>query len=176
MIRRTLSILLLLWAIGFIWFAMALPQPAGAEKTQAVVVLTGGSGRIARGVEALRSGWAERMLVSGVAREVKPHEFAVEHSVRPALMACCVTLGYEATDTASNARETAAWLAAEKVRSVRLVTSDWHMRRAALELGRLAPDGMLIVRDAVQSRLSFRMLFLEYHKFLSRLVLGAFGA
>ena len=175
MIRRILAIVLLAWALGFVWFAIALPQPATPGKTQAVVVLTGGPGRIARGVEALRNGWADRMFVSGVAREVKPREFAAEHAVRPALMACCVTLGFEATDTVGNGEEVAGWLQREKITSVRLVTSDWHMRRAALELGRRTPPETLMVRDAVQTRPSLKMLFLEYHKYLSRLLLGAVG-
>ena len=38
MIRRILALAIVLWACGFLWFAMALPQPAGAEKTDAVVV------------------------------------------------------------------------------------------------------------------------------------------
>jgi uncharacterized SAM-binding protein YcdF (DUF218 family) len=175
MIRRFFSVLLLLWAIGFVWFAIALPLPAPAGKTEAVAVLTGGPGRIARGIEVLDRRWAARLFVSGVAREVKPHEFALEHAVKPRLMACCVTLGYEATDTIGNAREIAAWLKREKIGTLRLVTSDWHMRRAALEVARQAPRGTVIVPDAVRTRMSLRMIFLEYHKLLSRLVLGAIG-
>ena len=38
MIRRTLALAIVLWAFGFLWFAMALPQPAGAERTDAIVV------------------------------------------------------------------------------------------------------------------------------------------
>ena len=38
MIRRVLSLVLVLWALGFVWFAMALPQPANGRKTDAIVV------------------------------------------------------------------------------------------------------------------------------------------
>ncbi len=38
------------------------------------------------------------------------------------------------------AREAAEWVARNKILSVRLVTTDWHMRRAAMELGGLLPD------------------------------------
>lgn len=175
MIRRSISVVLLGWMIGFVWFAIALPQPAPAARSDAVVVLTGGGGRIARGLEVLGKGWAGRMFVSGVAREVKPGEFAAEHAVQPDMMACCVTLGYEATDTVGNAREVAQWVAREKIGSLRLVTNDWHMRRAAMEISRAAPPGTRVISDAVRSQFSLRMLFLEYHKFLSRLVLGAVG-
>jgi len=131
-IRRVLSLVVVLWACGFLWFAMALPQPADAQKTDAIVVPTGGGGRIQRGLELLGQGQARQMLVSGVDEEVRPNEFAVEYRVPAQTMACCVTLGFAALDTRGNARETSEWVAQRKVRSLRLVTSDWHMRRAAL--------------------------------------------
>lgn len=167
MLQRLLAIVLLAWAAGFVVFAMALPQPAAEGKSDAAVVVTGGTGRVARGLEALRSGWVERLFVSGVGGEVKPHEFAAEYKVRSALMACCVTLGYQAVDTRSNALETADWIARNKVRSVRLVTNDWHMRRAAAELRATVPANVAIVEDAVPTQPSLRILFKEYHKLLA---------
>jgi uncharacterized SAM-binding protein YcdF (DUF218 family) len=173
--RRIFAALLLAWALGFVWFAVNLPQPLGAGKSDGVVVLTGGRGRIDRGLEALRRGWAERLLVSGVGREVKPHEFAAEYKVNSSLMACCVTLGYEAVDTRSNADETAGWIKINRIGSVRLVTSDWHMRRAALELRRTAPASITIYEDAVMTQPSLRILVLEYHKLLARLIVRPLG-
>jgi uncharacterized SAM-binding protein YcdF (DUF218 family) len=167
MLRRAISLVLIVWALGFVWFAVFLPGPAGTQKTDAVVVPTGGEGRIDRGLEALRRGWARRMLVSGVDREVKPHEFAVHYKVSPALMKCCVTLGFDSVDTRTNAAESARWITSGKVKSVRLITTDWHMRRAAGELGRTAPEGTTIIRDAVPSRPSLFILFLEYHKLIA---------
>ena len=167
MIRRVLSLVFVLWALGFLWFAMALPQPAGAQKTDAIVVPTGSGGRIQRGLELLHKGAARQMLVTGVDEEVRPNEFAVEYSVPARTMACCVTLGFAALDTRGNARETAEWVAQRKVRSLRLVTSDWHMRRAALELENALPDDTTVLRDAVRTEPSLRTLFLEYHKLLA---------
>ena len=172
MLRRLAAFLLLAWVMGFLWFALALPQPRGRARTDAVVVLTGGAGRIERGLEALRQGWAARMLVSGVDREVRPHEFALEYEVPERTMQCCVTLGFQSYDTRSNAVETAAWVSQGKVRSLRLVTSDWHMRRAAWELAHRLPANMVLVEDAVPTRPSLRILVLEYHKYMARLALG----
>jgi uncharacterized SAM-binding protein YcdF (DUF218 family) len=168
MIRRLTSLILLAWALGFAWFAIALPQPAHKARTDAVVVLTGGTGRVTRGVAVLHEGEAKRLFVSGVDKTVKPHEFAVEYKVSAAEMACCVELGFAATDTQSNASETARWVAASKVKSIRLVTNDWHMRRAELELERTLPAGVTILPDAVPSQPSMRTLFTEYHKLLAR--------
>lgn len=170
-----ISALLLAWAIGFIWFAVALAQPSDDVRTDGVVVLTGGKGRIDRGLEALRQGWAPKLLVSGVDRNVKPHEFAIEYRIGSLQMACCVTLGFAATDTATNARETADWISGQQLRSVRVVTSDWHMRRAVLELRKEVPAAVTIVEDAVPTQPSLRMLFLEYHKLLARLAWRTVG-
>ncbi len=173
MIRRLLSLLFLVWALGFLWFVVALPQPAEeGVTTDAVIVPTGGPGRIARGLAVLKAGEAERMLVSGVDPEVRPQEFAAQFGVSPREMACCITLGFAAVDTRSNAAETAKWVAQNEVRSLRLVTTDWHMRRAAGELDRTLPGHVTVIRDAVPSQPNLRTLFLEYHKLIASRAAG----
>ncbi|HWU01800.1 MAG TPA: YdcF family protein [Novosphingobium sp.] len=168
MLRRVLSVLVLGVVLGFLAFAVTLPQPAGDVRADAVVVLTGGEGRIARGLDVLRRGWSPRMLVSGVDTEVRPREFAAEYKVAPGLLACCITLGYESVDTRSNALEVAQWVRARHVGSIRLVTSDWHMRRAAWELRKVMPAGVTIIEDAVPTRPSLRILVGEYVKLVAR--------
>ena len=167
MISRAFAFLALLYVIGFLWFAAALPQPAADVETDAIVVPTGGAGRIDRGLELLGDRKAAAMLVTGVDREVKPREFAAEYRVPARTMDCCVTLGFAAVDTRSNAAETAAWIAHHHYRSLRLVTTDWHMRRAAAELGAALPNDVAVVRDAVPSRPRLGILFLEYNKLLA---------
>ena len=163
-----LSLVLLVWLLGFLWFALFLPRPADATHTDGVIALTGAQGRIGRGLDVLRAGQARRMLVSGVSSEVSEAQFASQYTVSPALFACCLTLEYESFDTWSNAREAAAWIARYHVRSVRLVTTDWHMRRAAFDLSVAGPKGLVIVEDAVPSRPSMKVLFLEYNKYVAR--------
>jgi len=168
MLKRLAVAPVLAWLLGFAWFALTLPQPHTGGKTDGVIVLTGGEGRVARGLEALRKGWARKLLVSGVDREVKPREFVVAYHLSPDQIACCITLGFESVDTRSNAREAARWIAANKFSSVRLITTDWHMQRAAYELSLMQPKGVKVVRDAVTSQPSFETLFTEYHKLLAR--------
>lgn len=167
MIRRALSLVLLIWLLGFLWFAAALPQPLEPAETDAIIVPTGGAGRIARGLELLEAEKADALLVTGVDREVRPEEFAAEYDVPMELMECCVTLGFAAVDTRSNAAEAAQWVRENEVRSLRLVTTDWHMRRAAAELSHELPDGVEVVRDAVSSEPSLGGLFLEYNKLIA---------
>jgi uncharacterized SAM-binding protein YcdF (DUF218 family) len=174
MLRRLLSFVVIAWALGFAWFAAIPPQPLGPGRSDAAVVLTGGTGRIDRALEALDEGWVKKVLVAGVDSEVRRGEFASEYDVSRRTMACCLTLERVSVDTRSNAREAAEWIAANKVRSVRLITSDWHMRRAAYELAQAAP-GVEIARDAVRTKPSLRILFVEYHKLLASRIARAVG-
>jgi uncharacterized SAM-binding protein YcdF (DUF218 family) len=79
-------------------------------------------------------------------------------------------LGFDAVDTRSNASESAAWVAQGDYKKLRLVTTDWHMRRASFELGRALPDGVEVIDDAVPSDPKFDTLFLEYHKFIAAML------
>ena len=175
MIKRLISLLFLAWILGFAWFALLPPLPAAAQKTDAIVVLTGGPGRIDRALERLEAGDAKRLLISGVAREVKPRELAAEYKRPLRLFDCCIALGFEAEDTRSNATEVATWVARRNYKTVRLVTTDWHMRRAEYEIGRAIGDKVTILPDAVRSEPNFAKLFREYHKYLAGLAGGLLG-
>jgi uncharacterized SAM-binding protein YcdF (DUF218 family) len=167
MILRGLSFLILIYVLGYALFAVLLPKAAGDQRTDAIVVLTGGAKRIERGIELLERGRAERMLVSGVERTVRPVDLARTYQAKEALFDCCIDLGRESVDTRSNAEETAQWLRRNKFRTVRLVTTDWHMPRARFELGRQTDD-IEVIGDAIQSNPSFTQLFTEYNKYLLR--------
>jgi len=167
-IRRLIATVALIWLLGFAWFAATLPGAASLKtKTDAIVVPTGGPGRIERGLAALRAGSGQKLFVSGVDRQVRPREFAAEYKVKSSEMACCVALGFTALDTRGNARETANWIKGGRYRSLRLVTSDWHMRRSAGEIEEVLPANVSIVTDAVPSQPSLKTLFVEYHKLLA---------
>lgn len=165
---RIFSLLLLLYLLGYALFVVALPRAAGDQRTDAIVVLTGGPHRVQRGLDLLRERRAGRLFISGVARTVRARELAAEYDVDPALFDCCIDLGREAVDTRSNADEVARWLDQRQFRTVRLVTTDWHMARAQFEIARRVGDDVTIIADAVRSNPSFRALFVEYNKFLLR--------
>lgn len=168
MISRLFATLILFYLLGYALYVVLLPRPADDRRTDAIVVLTGGAGRMERGLDLLQRGRAERMLVSGVARTVRPVELARRYDADEALFECCIDLGREAVDTRSNGEETARWLEARKFKSVRLVTTDWHMPRARFELARQVGNHIEVIGDAVASNPSFRQLFTEYNKYLLR--------
>lgn len=168
MIRRSLSLVVTVWLLGWAWFVVSLPRAAGDAKTDAIVVLTGGAGRIQRGLDHLAHGHARRMLVSGVDPAVRLGELAQLQDAPANLFDCCVDLGKDAVDTRSNAAEAAQWLRRKHFRSVRLVTTDWHMPRARFELERAVGPHVAVIPDAVDSAPGFLTLFAEYNKYLLR--------
>src|SRR3546814_4918862 len=113
MLSRLVSSAIRLYLLGYALFVVLLPRPADDRQTDAIVVLTGGPKRIERGLDLLARGRADRMLISGVARTVRPVELAVQYEADKALFDCCIDLGRESVDTRSNAQETARWRSEE---------------------------------------------------------------
>lgn len=176
MVTRFIALLLMAWILGFAWFGLWLPRSAEAKvRTDGVVVLTGGEGRIERGLTVLAAHHADRMLISGVDRDVKRGELEALYPKQKTQFECCVDLGFKAVDTRSNALETTRWVARNGAKSIRLVTSDWHMRRARLELDMLIDPKVVVVEDAVQTNPSFGVLLTEYHKFMLRKIAAIAG-
>ncbi len=155
-----------IYLMGMVWFMTSLPGAAGAQKTDGIVVLTGGPGRLSRGFDLIQEGAAGRMLISGVASEVRPEELAVEYEVPMDVIRCCVELGRDATDTRTNGQEVAEWARRHNLKSIRVVTNDWHLRRARKEIAwRLDSDTQLL-SDGVPSPRTFGQMFVEYNKYL----------
>jgi len=169
MIARFFSLLVLLYALGFILFGVTLGRPAKAgAKTDAAVVITGGTGRIEHALKVLENRQAKRVLIAGADPLVRKRDLVDRFGADARLVRCCVDLGSESVDTRSNAEEAQRWLARRKYRSVRLITNDWHMRRAGYEFRRSLGGKYEIVQDAVRTEPALATLFAEYNKFLLR--------
>jgi uncharacterized SAM-binding protein YcdF (DUF218 family) len=170
MISRLGSLLLLLYALGFVLFAFTLGKPAkaNAAATDAAVVLTGGPGRIEHGIDVLKAHKADRRFVAGVDPSVTKPDLARRIPGGRKWLACCVDLGSESVDTRSNAEEAGRWLAKHDYKSLRLITSDWHMRRARYEFEKVLGRKYELEMDAVRTEPSLLTLFGEYNKYLLR--------
>lgn len=168
MIARLLGFLVLAWALGFAVFMLMLPRPLDDHPTDAIVVPTGAAGRIDRGIALLKQHEAKRLLITGVAPSVRPIDLALEYHTAPALFDCCIDLGRQAVDTRSNAEETAKWVHSHHYRSIRLVTSDWHMARARMELRAALGSDVAIEKDGVSGEPSLALLVSEYNKLILR--------
>ena len=167
-LARISALLLLGWALGFVIFVVSLPRPFDGPATDVIVVPTGGAGRIARGNALMLEHKARRMFISGVGPNTSAAAIAATNGFDRRIFDCCVDVGNEANDTRSNAEETVAWLRGQKARSIRLITTDWHMPRARLELDRLIGRNIHVIDDAVDSHAELPVLIREYNKFLLR--------
>ena len=170
MIARFFALLLLAYALGFIIFAVTLGEPAGEEvgRTDAAVVITGGPGRLEHGMEVLASSGAKRLLIAGADPAVTKADLVRLLGGRQRLISCCVDLGSESVDTRSNAEEAERWLQRRDYKSMRLITSDWHMRRSRYEFRKVLGDRYLVIPDAVRTEPGFMTLFGEYNKYVLR--------
>ena len=167
MILRFFSLVLLIYLLGFLLFSVTLDGPAGNQRTDAAVVITGGSGRLEHALEVLSEREARRLLIAGADPAVTKRDL-IDLLGRSRLINCCVDLGSESVDTRSNAEEAKRWLDRRGYKSLRLITSDWHMRRARYEFRRVLGDKYEVIPDAVRSQPRFTTLFGEYNKYLLR--------
>ncbi len=170
MILRFGSLLLVLYGLGFALFGVTLghPAPATVGKTDGIVVITGGPGRIEHGAAMLAEGKGKRLLVAGADPSVTKADLVRRLGGRKRLVQCRVDLGSESVDTRSNAEETRRWLERQHMKSIRLITSDWHMRRARYEFRLELGKDFRIVPYAVRTEPGFMTLFGEYNKYLLR--------
>ncbi len=138
---------------GFVTFAATLPRVAdNGVRADAIVALTGGAERLNDAMALLGSGHARRMLISGVNPATNETELARVMPGAEHLLDCCVDLDPLALNTAGNAVTTRAWVRDNGYRSVILVTSGWHMRRARMELERSLPDVAIVPYPVVTGR------------------------
>jgi uncharacterized SAM-binding protein YcdF (DUF218 family) len=184
-LQKTITLIFVLltaWAGGFIFYTLSTltSYPHQPEQTtDAIVVLTGGSERVEQGLGLFAAGKARHLFISGVHEDVRKNEITALWHGETALPPCCITLGHEATTTAQNAQEVRKWLAEQKYNSIRLVTSDYHMNRALLELKHALPGVEILPHPIVQSDINkgtrhyWEILFGEYHKALLRTIILA---
>ena len=170
------------WAVGLVWFAGAIPRALPGDSadatrpTDAIVVLTGGSGRLGTGFDLLAAGRARKMFVSGVYEGLDVQELLSKSRQSPTDIECCITLGYSADSTVGNAYETADWLREQGFRSMRLVTADYHMMRSLLEFRMVIPDVEVVPHPVASPNVHLddwwrwpgtaSLLVTEYNKYL----------
>ena len=167
--------LFIAWGLGWLWFAtnVALAHPEKPEvKTEAIVVLTGGSGRITEGLNLLADRAAPKLFISGVNKGVSEDDILKAWNSRAPKIPCCIYLGYEAENTAGNAREVQKWVEKNKIKSLRLVTSSYHMPRANMEVSKKLPEIKIFHHPVISDDFEawkgrfWPLTFEEYHKIL----------
>ena len=178
-----IAIIVVIWLAGLFAFAERVrgyAPPAEPARADAIVALTGPSAeRVNAAIRLLEQDKGERVLISGVNREVRRQELRALTPGSSRLFNCCVDLGFEAEDTIGNAQEIAAWADSKGYESLIVVTSDYHMARALTEIRAAAP-GVELTPYAVETpslddsgwwraAVTARRMTLEYMKYLAAL-------
>jgi uncharacterized SAM-binding protein YcdF (DUF218 family) len=183
-------VLALIWVAGLFAFADRVQRSTPAvlpEAADGIVALTGheSSERMPAAIDLLMRRLGQRVLVSGVNRGVTRDQLRAYTGAARRVYDCCVDLGFTALDTVGNARETAEWAKAMRFKSLIVVTSDYHMPRAMLELRAFmrppewrlqayaVPTPALKSRRWWRSPTAARLMVLEYCKYLA--ILGREG-
>src|ERR1700751_5525409 len=177
-------------AAGFAVFLSQLRNTETKPSGQAdgIVVLTGGASRVSDAMELLAAGYGKRLLISGVHPSSGVSDISRSLPERQTYFNCCVDLDRSAVNTRSNAAETRRWAHERGFKSLIVVTSNYHMPRAVLELSHAMPDIELIPYAVVgdkwrdepwwTSGATLRLLLSEYAKYVAaevRVRLGAVG-
>lgn len=147
----------LAWGVGLALFAAALPTRIldNQTVTDAIVVLTGGSGRVPAGLDLLSAGMGRTLFLSGVGADVTLNDLDATSAITvPGPLRERVVLGHAAVDTIGNAHETARWMAACGYRSLRLVTAAYHMPRSLVEFRAVMPEVLVIPNPVFPGRSS----------------------
>lgn len=176
-----LILLAALWGVGFFVFLEKIPRDSAAAestpKADAIVVLTGGGGRLDLGLRLLSSGEAAKLFISGVDPGVDKTALLRGRQIDAATLECCIALGHSANDTFGNATETARWMAAEGYSSLYIVTANYHIPRSLVEFRAALPEARLVPRVVHPNNVhlddwwrwpgTIRLLAAEYTKYLA---------
>lgn len=176
---KLFSALVIAGVAGFIWFVaqMRSEEQRPPRKADGIVVLTGGSSRISDAMDLLAEGYGKRLLISGVHPANRANDILRSLPDNHTLLSCCVDLDRSAVNTRSNATETRRWVTERGFHSLIVVTSNYHMPRAMVELSHAMPDVDLIFYPVIgdkwrdepwwQSGAALRLLLSEYFKYVA---------
>jgi uncharacterized SAM-binding protein YcdF (DUF218 family) len=176
---RLCAAILVAAALGFVVFVLQLrdTETKPARQADGIVVLTGGSSRVSDAMELLAAGYGKRLLISGVHPTSAAGDISRSVQESQAWFNCCVDLDYSAVNTRSNAAETRRWAHERGFKSLIVVTSNYHMPRAIVELSHAMPDISLVPYPVVgdkwreepwwSSGTTLRLVMSEYVKYLA---------
>lgn len=170
-----LTLAMVLWIGGFAGFSAHvgnMDKIVPQSPADAIIVLTGGPQRINAGLDLLSAGQAQKLFITGVNNHVTLEKILSLWHGHVDNPACCIVLGHRAHNTAENAIEAMAWVQSENLKSVFLITSNYHMPRALMEFRSALPGvGIrtypVIAPNTAPERGSFwRDAFAEYNKMI----------
>ncbi|MDD7313688.1 MAG: YdcF family protein [bacterium] len=165
-----------LLTIGFFGFIRTIThfKTPDDKKTDAIIVLTGGRNRIQIASTLLAQHKADKLFISGVGKDISLSDISqTQHLIFEHPQD--IDIGHEASNTVGNALETKDWVKKNNIKSIRLVTSNYHIPRSLLEFKEQNPALDIVIHPVYSEKIqkkwwtswqTFSLLFKEYNKFL----------
>ena len=181
------SLLFVIYALGFLWFAFSLPTENRYPdtRTDAIITLTGERFRITYSIKELARGNSPKLFISGVYsgtpmdRVIDQTVSRLEKSDAPQEamdgLRDRIFAEHKATSTLLNAIETEHWITQNNIESIRLMTSFYHMPRSNFIFSRYMPTLVIVQHplpipgkgtNPFRSRRLFSLTLSEYHKYM----------
>ncbi len=135
------------------------------KNNSAIVVLTGGKGRINRGIELFKNNHGDYLFISGVFKE---SEIEIRDEINNQLVnkKCCVIYDNNAKNTKQNAMEVSKWLGQnQNIKRIILVSSYYHLPRSYLIFNKIISDREIFLTPA-----NYKIVFSENFIFHARIV------
>ena len=177
--------LIALWVYGLLKFVENIPRNSQTsyKEADAIVVLTGGSQRLAKGVDLLHEKKAPKLFISGVGENSNKMNLLILSGKLPDNineMLDDIELGYEAKSTRGNALEVAKWAKNNNVRTINLVTSNYHVTRSLSEFRKYSSELEVFIVPVFPEEVkienwwqhgnSKKLLIVEYLKYIASIL------
>ncbi len=168
--KKTLLLIITSYFIFFIAFAHKINayKSDNSTKTDAIIVLTGGKNRIQEGIKMMDNNLATKMFISGVSKQTSKKDLNISHNKD-------IELGYAATTTFENGIEVKEWINTNNIKTIRLVTSNYHLPRSLLEIKNQNKNIKVIESPIYSDNINKRwwtslkttsFIFIEFNKFI----------
>lgn len=161
--------------LGFIVFAIqtfSFSAPKG--HTDAIIVLTGGKGRVEEGIQLFSQDAAHWLIFIGVDPSVSKGDLL--HKQLDSNFQQRVILEKASRNTLENAIYSRKIIMERNIRTIRLITSRYHLMRSLLLFKEIIPEGVALYPHPVESNNlpdtwwlesgSLRLLLKEYYKYI----------
>ena len=168
----SIILLILLFFLYFIKYFIEVHSSAKNnyqnKSYDAAVVLTGDKYRINKGLELIKEDIVNKLLISGVNKDINKNQIEKQYINFKELFNCCIEIENKSRNTFENARESYLWMKNNNFKSLIIISSSYHLPRTKLEFSRFIKEENIffLSSDNFLKNISFKKLFIEYIKYI----------
>ena len=180
--KVTIITAFMLWICGFCLFAYKINhiKTDTSQTTDAIIVLTGGRNRIYEASKLFNDKRAKYLFISVVSKDITLENIQNTQNIKIYDFRN-VEIGYNADNTVENANETTDWINKNNIKSIRLVTSNYHIYRSLIEFRNKLKNTEILPHPVYSEYIekkwwtswqTFSLIFKEYNKLLCAYIIN----